>query len=158
MRHKLTMPKEKVISDGIKKKVLTFCKSGESYKTISKRLQLHPSSVRQTILKWRAFNTIVTLPRSWRPSKISPRNTRKIISDLKAYPSITFRELQTSVSASGVNVYVFTIRHEIDEHTIHWRAARRKPLLSTKKKAARLNYAGEYLTSGSPFSGQMNQT
>ena len=58
--HRSTMQRGKEISEDIRKKVLTAHQSGESYKTISKRFQLHPSTVRQIILKWRAFNMMRT--------------------------------------------------------------------------------------------------
>ena len=79
-----TMPRGKEISEDIRKKVLTAHQSGESYKTISKRFQLHPSTVRQIIYKWRAFNMTATLPRSGCPSRPSPRSTRRIINQVKA--------------------------------------------------------------------------
>src|SRR4029434_3869566 len=100
--HRSTMPRGKEISKDIRKKVLTAHQSGESYKTISKRFQLHPSTVRQIIHKWRAFNMTATLPRSGRPSRPSPRSTRRINQVNK---HITSKELRTSLAASGVNVH-----------------------------------------------------
>ena len=105
-----TMPRAKEISEDMKKRVVTAHQSGEGYKTISERFQLHPSTVRQKMYKWRAFNMTATLPRSGHPSKLSPRSTRKIINQVKANPHITSRELQISIVASGTNVRVSTIR------------------------------------------------
>ena len=121
----------------MKKRVVTAYQSGEGYKTISKSFQLHSSTVRQIICKWRAFNMTATLPKNGRPSKLSPRSTRKIINQLKANPHITSRELQTSLVESGTNVHASTIRRKLNSHGIHGRVARRKPLLSKKNKAAR---------------------
>lgn len=50
------MPRGKEISEDIRKKVVTAHQSGEGNKTISKRFQLHPSTVLQIIYKWKAFN------------------------------------------------------------------------------------------------------
>lgn len=125
--------------------------SWEGYKTISKRYQLHPSTVRQIIYKWRAFNMTATLPRSGRPSKISPRSTRRIMNQVKANLRINSRELQTSLAASGTNVHGSTIRRKLNSHDIHGRVARRKPLLSVKNKAARLNFAREHLDKPEAF-------
>src|SRR4029434_10753748 len=107
--HRSTMPIGKEISEDFRKKVLTAHQSGESYKTISKRFLLHPSTVRQIIYKWRAFNMTATLPRSGRPLRPSPRSTRRIINQVKADPHITSKELQTSLAASGVHVHASTI-------------------------------------------------
>ena len=92
-----------------------------------------------------------TLPRSGRPSKLSPRSTRKIINQVKANPHITSRELQTSLAASGVNVHASTIRRKLNRHDIHGRVARKKPLLSRKNKAARFNFAREHLDKPEAF-------
>uniref|UniRef100_A0A3B4TRY4 Transposase Tc1-like domain-containing protein n=1 Tax=Seriola dumerili TaxID=41447 RepID=A0A3B4TRY4_SERDU len=145
------MPRGKEISEDMKKSVVTAHQSGDGYKTISKRFQLNPSTVRQIIYKWRAFNMTATLPRSGRPSKLSPRATRKIISQVKANPHITSTELQTSLVASGTNVHASTIRRKLNSHGIHGRVARRKPLLSKKNKAARFNFAKEHLDKPEAF-------
>ena len=151
--YRSTMQIGKEISEDMKKRVVTAYQSGEGDKTISKRFQLHPSTVRQIMYKWRAFNMTATLPRSGRPSKISPRNTRKNIIQVQANPHITCRELKTSLVAS-------TVRRKLNNHDIHGRVARRKPLLWKKNKAASFNFAREHLdkqgSSGSPFSGPMS--
>ncbi len=41
------------------------------YKTISKEVRLHKSTVRQIVNKWRKFKITVTFPRSGQPSKIT---------------------------------------------------------------------------------------
>ncbi|XP_062849643.1 zinc finger protein 638 [Trichomycterus rosablanca] len=145
------MPRGKETSEDIRKKVVTAYQSGESYKTISKRFQLHPSTVKQIIYKWRALGITATLPKSGQPSKLPPRSTRKILIQVKANPHITSRELQTSLAASGINVHASTIRRKINRHGIHGRVARRKPLLSRKNKVARLNFAREHLDKPEAF-------
>lgn len=134
--HRSTMPRGRETSEDIRKKVVTAHQSGESYKTISKRFLLYPSNVRQIIYKWRALSITATLPRSGRPSKLSPRSTRKILNQVKANPHITSRELQTSLAASGINVHTSTIRLKMNRIGIHGKVARRKPLLSRKNKVA----------------------
>lgn len=150
--HRSTMPRGKEISEDIRKKAPTAHQSGESYKTISKRFLLQPSTVRQIIYKWRAFNMTATLTRrSGRPSKLSPISTRKIINQVKANSHITSRELQTSLAASRINVHASTIRRKLKRHDIHGRVARKKPLLSRKNKAARFNFAREHLDKPKAF-------
>ena len=85
------------------------------------------------------------LPRSGRPSKLSPRSTRKIINQVTANPHITSRELQTSLVGFGTNVNASTVRRKLNSHGIHGRVARRKPLLSKKYKAVCFNFAREHL-------------
>lgn len=62
--HSSTMPRGKEISEDIRKKVRPAHQPGEIYKSICKRFQLHPSSVRQILYKWAAFDMTSTLPGS----------------------------------------------------------------------------------------------
>ncbi len=47
--------------------------SGKGYKDISKALGLQRTEVRAIIHKWRRLRTVVKLPRSGWPTKITPR-------------------------------------------------------------------------------------
>ncbi|XP_066440826.1 uncharacterized protein [Eleutherodactylus coqui] len=64
------MPRSKESSDEVRRKVVEAHKAGKGYKTIAKVLDLHRSTVRQIIYKWKAFNTTATRPRSGRPTKL----------------------------------------------------------------------------------------
>ncbi|XP_040293992.1 zinc finger protein 367-like [Bufo bufo] len=64
------MPRSKEISEEVRKKVVEAHKDGKGYKTISKVFDLHRSTVRQIIYKWKVFNSIDTRPRSGRPTKL----------------------------------------------------------------------------------------
>jgi hypothetical protein len=70
------MPRGKEISEDIRTR-LVRAQSAEAIKSSQKDLS-SISPLRQIIYKWRAFNMTATLPRSERPSKISPRATRTI--------------------------------------------------------------------------------
>ncbi|XP_073516384.1 uncharacterized protein [Phyllobates terribilis] len=65
------MPRSKEISDEVRRKVVEAHEAGKGYKTISKVCNLHRSTVRQIIYKWKTFNTISSRPRSGRPTKIA---------------------------------------------------------------------------------------
>lgn len=134
------MPRGKEISDDIWKKLLTFHQSEKTIRP-SQKLQLHSSSVRQIIYKWREFSTNGTLSRIRRSSKLSARNTRKIINEVKANTHITSRELQASLAATEVNVLMSTNKRKLNGHEIHLIDARNKLLLSIKNETARLNFA-----------------
>uniref|UniRef100_A0AAY5K3S6 Transposase Tc1-like domain-containing protein n=1 Tax=Esox lucius TaxID=8010 RepID=A0AAY5K3S6_ESOLU len=144
-KKKNTMPRGKEISEDIRTEVVRAHQSGEGYTKISKKFDLHQSTVRQIIYKWREFNMTATLPRSGRPSKITPRATRKIINQVNANPNITSGDLQTSLAASQVIVHASTIRRTLNRHGIHGRVARKKPLMSKKGQTAHLNLAKDHL-------------
>ncbi|XP_072225353.1 uncharacterized protein [Leuresthes tenuis] len=70
------MPRRNEIPQGIRSTVVDLHMAGKGYKVISKSLDIHHSTVRQIIYKWKRFNTVATLPRSGRPSKKTPKTQR----------------------------------------------------------------------------------
>ncbi|XP_077110775.1 uncharacterized protein LOC143766747 [Ranitomeya variabilis] len=73
------MPRSKDFSEDVRRRVVEAHEAGKGYKTISKMCELHHSTVRKIVYKWKAFNTISTLPRSGRPTKMAtaPRQLRR---------------------------------------------------------------------------------
>ncbi|KAK3557302.1 hypothetical protein QTP70_026615 [Hemibagrus guttatus] len=65
----------------MKKKVIEIYQSGKGYKAISKALGLPRTTVRAIIYKWRKHGTVENLPRSGRPTKITPRVQRQLIQE-----------------------------------------------------------------------------
>jgi transposase len=65
------MPRTKKISEEIRLRIVDLHKAGKVYKSISKRLDVHQSTVRQIVFKWRKFSAVATLPRSGRPAKMT---------------------------------------------------------------------------------------
>ena len=125
-------------------KVINAHQSGKGYKTISKDVGLHQSTVRQIVYKWRKFNTIVTLSRSGCPTKITPRARRTIIQVTKN-PRVMSKDLQASLALANVSVHKSTIRKTLNKNGVDRRMARRNPLLSKKNIATRLKFAKEHL-------------
>ncbi len=67
------MPRSKDIQEQMKNKTVDMYQSGKGYKAISKVVGLQRTTVRAIIHKWRKLGTEVNLPRSGRPTKITPR-------------------------------------------------------------------------------------
>uniref|UniRef100_A0A8C2QBA7 Uncharacterized protein n=1 Tax=Cyprinus carpio TaxID=7962 RepID=A0A8C2QBA7_CYPCA len=63
--------------------------SGKGYKAISKILGLQRTIVRAIIHKWRKFGTMVNLPRSGQPNKITPRAQQRLIQEVIKEPRTT---------------------------------------------------------------------
>ncbi|KAG5841945.1 hypothetical protein ANANG_G00172420 [Anguilla anguilla] len=135
------MPRSKEIPEEVKKKVIEIYQSGKGYRAISKVLELHRSTVRAIISKWRTLGTVVNLPRSGRPAKISPRAQRQLIREVTKDPGRTSKELQASLASAKVSVHESTIRKRLLKNGIHGRVARRKPLLTKRNINARLTIA-----------------
>ncbi|KAK3537257.1 hypothetical protein QTP70_005648 [Hemibagrus guttatus] len=83
----------------MRKKVIEIYQSGKGYKAISKALGLPRTTVRAIIYKWRTHGTVENLPRSGRPTKITPRAQRQLIQEVTKDPTTTFKELQASLAS-----------------------------------------------------------
>ncbi len=118
----------------MRKKVIEIYQSGKGYKAISKALGLQRTTVRAFIHKWRKHGTVVNLPRSGRPTKITPRAQRRLVQEVTKDPTTTSKELQASLASVKVSVHDSTIRKRLGKNGLHGRVPRRKPLLSKKNK------------------------
>ncbi|KAK3559789.1 hypothetical protein QTP86_020770 [Hemibagrus guttatus] len=125
------MPRSKEIQKQMRKKVVELYQSAKDYKAISKALGLLRTTVRAIIYKWRKHGTVENLPRSGRPTKITPRAQRQLIQEVTKDPTTTSKELQASLASVKVSVHDSTIRKRLG------RVPRRKPLLSKKNIKAR---------------------
>ncbi|KAK3565618.1 hypothetical protein QTP86_012948 [Hemibagrus guttatus] len=83
----------------MRKNVIEIYQSGKGYKAISKALGLPRTTVRAIIYKWRKHGTVENLPRSGRPTKITPRAQRQLIQEDTKDPTTTSKELQASLAS-----------------------------------------------------------
>lgn len=111
-----TMPRSKEIPEDIRKKVVEAYETGKGYKLISKAVGLPKTTVRAILRKWKRFGTVVTLPRSGRPSKISPGARREIIREVMKNPCMTSKDLQATLASSNICVHHSTIRRILGVH------------------------------------------
>ncbi len=68
--------------------------SGEGYKAISKALGLQLTTVRAIMHKWIKLGTVVNLPRSGRPTKITPRVQWRLIQESIKEPRTTSKQIK----------------------------------------------------------------
>ncbi|KAK3568595.1 hypothetical protein QTP86_010208 [Hemibagrus guttatus] len=130
---------------------LPIYQSGKGFKAISKALGLPRTTVRAIIYKWRKHGTVENLPRSVRPTKITPRAQRQLIQEVTKDPTTTSKELQASLASVKVSVHDSTIRKRLDKNGLHGRVPRRKLLLSKKNIKARLSFAIKHLDDPQDF-------
>ncbi len=104
------MPRSKEIQEHMRNKIVDVYQSGKGYKAISKALGLQRTTVRAIIHKWRKLGTVVNLPRSGRPTKITPRAQQRLIQDFWA--NILWTD-ETKVELFGRCVSRY-IRHKIN--------------------------------------------
>ncbi|XP_034066668.1 guanine nucleotide-binding protein G(I)/G(S)/G(O) subunit gamma-10 isoform X1 [Gymnodraco acuticeps] len=143
------MPRTKELSEDLRLRIVDLHKAGKGYKSISESLDVHQSTVRQIVYKWRKFSTVATLPRSGRPVKMTARAQRRMLNEVKKNPRVSARDLKTSLAHANISVDESTIRKTLNKNGVHGRTPRRtprrKPLLSRNNIAARLKFAKEHL-------------
>ena len=113
-------------------------KAGKGYKSISKSLDVHQSTVRQIVCKWRNFSTVASLPWSGRPTKMTARAQRRMLNEVEKNPRISGKDLQKSLEHANISVNESTINKTLNKNGVHGRTPRKKPLLSKNNLAARL--------------------
>ena len=88
--HKPSM-KSKEWSVDLRDRIVLRNKSGEGYRKISAALKVPMSTVASIIRKWKKFGTTRTLPRAGRPSKLSDRGRRALVTVGFLVTSLTVR-------------------------------------------------------------------
>ncbi|KAG2457768.1 TC1A transposase, partial [Polypterus senegalus] len=137
--------KSKELSVDLRDRIVSRHKSGEGYRKISAALKVPMSTVASIIRKWKKFKTTRTLPRAGRPSKLSNRGRRALVREVTKNPMVTLSELQRSSMERGEPSRRTTISAAIHQSGLYGRVARRKPLLSKRHMAARLEFAKSHL-------------
>lgn len=67
------MPRKNELSEALRSQIVDLHKAGKGYKIIARTLDIHRSTVRKIVYKWKRFSTVATLPRSGRPTKSSAK-------------------------------------------------------------------------------------
>uniref|UniRef100_A0A8C4RJ08 Transposase n=1 Tax=Erpetoichthys calabaricus TaxID=27687 RepID=A0A8C4RJ08_ERPCA len=142
--HKPSM-KSKALSVDLQDRIISRHISGESSRNISAALEVPMSTVASIIRKWKKFETTRTLPRAGRPSKLSARGRRAFVREVTKNPMVTVSVLQRSSVGRGEPSRRTTISAAIHQSGLYGRVARRKPLLSKRHMAARLEFAKRHL-------------
>ncbi len=139
------MLRSKEIQEQMRNKIVDMYQSGNGYKAISKALGLQQTMVRAIIHKWRKLGTVVNLPRSERPTKITPRAQWWLIQEVIKEPRTTSKEPQASLASVKVSVHDSTIRKTLGKNGIHEKVPRQKPLLTKQNTKSSLTFARTYL-------------
>ncbi|KAG2465685.1 TCB1 transposase, partial [Polypterus senegalus] len=137
--------KSKELSVDLRDTIVLRHKSGEGYRKISAALKVPMSTVASIIHKCKMFETTRTLPRAGQPSKLSDRGRRALVREVTKNPMVALSEPQRSSVERGEPSRRTTISAAIHQSGLYGRVARRKPLLSKRHMAARLEFAKRHL-------------
>ncbi|KAG2466795.1 TCB1 transposase, partial [Polypterus senegalus] len=137
--------KSKELSVDLRDRIVSRHKSGEGYRKISAALKVPMSTVASIMHKRKKFETIRTLLRAGRPSKLSDLGRRALVREVTKNPMVTLSELQRSSVERGEPSRRTTISAAIHQSGLYGRVGRRKPLLSKRHMAARLEFPRKHL-------------
>ncbi len=98
--------------------IVDMHQSGKGYKYSSMALGLQQTPVRAFIHKWRKLGSVVNLPRSGRPTKITPRAQWRLIQEAIEEPRTTSKELEPSLASIQVRIHDSTIRKRLGRNGI----------------------------------------
>ena len=88
------MPKEKEVSEHLRKKIIEFHSEGISCKEISTHVNVPFSTVGSIIRKFKEYGTTVSLPKSGAPRKIGFRSHRHLLKSIKNEPMMNQKEFK----------------------------------------------------------------
>ena len=91
------MSKHKEISDSVHNQIIGFSKSWASLRSIAKQFEISHSFVAYIINKWKRTGSTLNLPRTGRPTKISARGQRQLISIVKKTECQPYGDLQSCI-------------------------------------------------------------
>uniref|UniRef100_A0AAZ3QD12 Transposase n=1 Tax=Oncorhynchus tshawytscha TaxID=74940 RepID=A0AAZ3QD12_ONCTS len=120
------MARTKEISEDLRLRMVDLHKAGKGYKSISKSLDVHQSTVRQMVYKWRKFSTVATLPRSGRPAKMTARAQYRMLNEVKKNPRVSAKDLQKPLEHAYISVDESTICKTINKNGVHGRTPQKK--------------------------------
>ncbi len=121
----------------MRNKTVDMYQSGKGYKAISKALGLQQTTVRAIIHKGRKLGTVVNLPRSGRPTKITPREQRQLIQEVINEHRTISKELQASLASIKVSVHDSTIRKRLGKKRHPWKSSKAKDIADQKEHKAK---------------------
>ncbi len=118
LKEKQIMPQSQEIQEQIRNKIVDMYQSGKGYKAMSKAMGLQRTMVRAIIHKWRKLGTVVNLPRSDWPTKMTARAWWRLIQKVIKEPRTTSikRALLASIK---VSIHDSTIRKRLGKNGIH---------------------------------------
>ena len=141
-------------STKFRKHIILLPKEDKNYKKISQTLNVSRSTVGNILRKYKSHGTVATLPGRGKKMKLTTIATRYITWKIKKNLRTTAKELQKGMEAAGTKVSVTTIRFTLHAYGLRARVPRRTPLLSSKHKKSRLNFAKSHIEESDEFGKQ----
>lgn len=127
-------PRRKEISYEVRELIAKLSKERRSYGEIGKIVNKPHSSVQTVIKNYGERNCVENKLRSGRPRKLTEREGRSILAEIKNKPSTSSTALANSIKdATGKDVHPTTVRRLLHRSGYNSRSARKKTLHQSDK-------------------------
>ncbi len=148
----------KELSVDLRENIVEKHAQSQGYKSISRDLNVPESTVRNIIKRISAHGTVANLPGRGQKSKINEKLQWRIVRMVEKEPWLTSKQIQADLQTQVTTVSACTIHRHLNEKGDYGRRPWRTPLLSQRKKKARLEFAKIDVTKPQSFYfGQMRQ-
>uniref|UniRef100_A0A3B1IQX0 Transposase Tc1-like domain-containing protein n=1 Tax=Astyanax mexicanus TaxID=7994 RepID=A0A3B1IQX0_ASTMX len=127
-----------------KQAILKHRKEGKSIRAIGKTLGIATTTIWNVLKKKETTGVLSNRRRTGRPRKTTPTDERRIVLAVKKNPKTTVSQITSDLHRAGVKVSQSTVRRRLREQTYGGHTARCKPLISSKNRKARLEFARKY--------------
>lgn len=122
----------------IKNQVIGARLSGLKYSEISRLFDIPWSSVKDIWMRYLERHTTYNLPRSGRPTKVTPHARRRMLRFIRKNRRLPLHEASKVMSPK---ISARTLRRVLASEGIHRRRARKAPYLTKEHKSQRLDWA-----------------
>jgi len=136
------MGKTRELSQFERGQIIGLWKGGRTHEAISRVLKFPKSTVTDTIVRYKNFNTGLTAKRTGRPCSMNNNDRCKLLKVIKKDNKLSFDEIKQKFSQDK-KVSTKTIRKNLHQMQIYSRVAAPKPLLTESQHEKRLSWCIE---------------
>lgn len=139
------MPPRTEYSLAIKEAVINALKKGMSQSAVANNFGISQQLISVWYRWYMKTGNLNNKSRSGRPRKTSAREDRIIKKQSVADPQKSARQIRDDLEVNhGVKLHVSTVKRRLVANDLHGRRPSRKPLISSKNKKARLQFAEKF--------------
>jgi hypothetical protein len=136
------MGKTRELSQFERGQIIGLWIGGRTHEAISRVLKFPKSTVTDTIVRYKNFNTGLTAKRTGRPCSMNNNDRRKLLKVIKKDNKLSLDEIKQKFSQDK-KVSTKTIRKNLHQMQIYSRVAAPKPLLTESQREKRLSWCIE---------------
>lgn len=134
------------LTDKKRMEVISYAKSNESIRFISRKCSVSPSTVSNLLKKFDQFGSVADKLRSGRPRSTTIQDDRLICLTARRHPMFSCKDIiDSNESLKNLAISTRTVNNRLVSKKLFSYAATRKPLLTKFDKSRRLKFCKEII-------------